>query len=250
MNGSSRENGQRMMRLLEVCKLVIDWFNNSYCPTSLRLPATSAFLSLPAQLIGQLHSFISEVFNNMLTPTTIFLDNKLAIKLSKDRQYHAHKTYWYLVLLHFLGYWEGSLCLIYCPIQEMLANTLTKPLANVKAKISLQNWGLHVAWGGVLELQACVNIPITILPFVHAPLLIIVYHSHAFLLIHFSIYLSCYILHIYSHSYGLMLLHTHLYIYTDICITSGIAIFLCDMRWAPTLICYIILLLISYLVFC
>jgi hypothetical protein len=36
-----------------------------------------------------LRSFISEVFGNTLTPTTIFSDNKSAIELSKNHQYHA-----------------------------------------------------------------------------------------------------------------------------------------------------------------
>jgi hypothetical protein len=65
---------------------------------------------------------------------------------------------------------------------------------------------------GLLKLQACANIPATILLLVHAPLLILVCHSRAFLLIQFSIYLSCHILVIHSHSHRVILLNIYLYI--------------------------------------
>ena len=93
----------------------------------------------------------------------------------------------------------------------------------------------------VLKLQACMNVPASTLPFMHALLFIIVRHSHPFLLIHLSIYLSCYILHLCSHSCGLMLLHTYLYILPQ-CLhhLRHCHIPLQRLRWAPALICYII----------
>ena len=75
----------------------------------------------------------------------------------------------------------------------------------------------------------------------HTLVLIIVCHSCAFLLIHFSIYLSCYILHLCSHSCGLMLPHTYLYI-SPRCLhhLRRCHIPVQRLRWAPALICYII----------
>jgi hypothetical protein len=48
-----KQRGWTEDEIAEVRKLVVDRFNNSYCPTSLRPPAASASLSLPAPLIGR-----------------------------------------------------------------------------------------------------------------------------------------------------------------------------------------------------
>ena len=93
-----------------------------------------------------LRSFTSEVFGDSLEPTTIFSDNKSAITLSKDHQYHArtkHIDIWY----HFICWVieNDSIRLIYCPTEDMLADTLTKPLPNIKAKHFASELGLRSA---------------------------------------------------------------------------------------------------------
>ena len=80
----------------------------------------------------------------------------------------------------------------------------------------------------MLKLQACTNVPASTLPFMHIPLLIMVRHSRAFLLMQFFIYLSCHILVIYSHSYEVILPTLTYIFYPRFRVTSGIAIFPCD----------------------
>jgi hypothetical protein len=91
-------------------------------------------------------SFISEVFGNTLASTTIFSDNKSTIELSKDHQYHAHTKH-IDIKYHFIRWVieNGSIRLIYCLTEDMLADTLTKPLENVKAKNFASELGLRAA---------------------------------------------------------------------------------------------------------
>jgi hypothetical protein len=91
-----------------------------------------------------LRSFTSEVFGTTLEPTTIFSDNKSAIALSKDHQYHA-RTKHIDIRYHFIRWIieDGQIRLIYCPTEDMLADTLTKPLPNVKAKHFASEMGLR-----------------------------------------------------------------------------------------------------------
>ena len=82
-----------------------------------------------------LQSLISQLFDIVLPATTLFLDNQLAIALTKEHQYHAHTKH-IDVCYHFI-HWiveEGKIRLIYCPTNEMVANTLTKALPSVKMK--------------------------------------------------------------------------------------------------------------------
>ena len=68
-------------------------------------------------------------------PTTLFSDSKSAIVLAKDGHYHA-RTKHIDIRYHFIQYIikAESIKLIYCPTDEMTADTLTKALSNVKAK--------------------------------------------------------------------------------------------------------------------
>jgi hypothetical protein len=93
-----------------------------------------------------LRSFTSEVFGFALAPTTLFSDNKSAIALSKDHQYHA-RTKHIDIRYHFIRWIieNGSICLIFCPTEDMVADTLTKPLPSVKAKHFAHELGLHTA---------------------------------------------------------------------------------------------------------
>jgi transposase InsO family protein len=91
-----------------------------------------------------LRSFTNEVFGLELAPTTLFSDNKSAIALSKDHQYHA-RTKHIDIRFHFIRWIieNGSIRLIYCPTEDMLADTLTKPLPSTKAKHFASELGLR-----------------------------------------------------------------------------------------------------------
>ena len=90
-----------------------------------------------------LHSFTGEVFGLELAPTTLFSDNKSAIALAKDHQYHVHTKH-IDIHFHFIRWIieNGSIRLIFCPTEDMLADTLTKPLPSAKAKHFTSKLGL------------------------------------------------------------------------------------------------------------
>jgi len=90
-----------------------------------------------------LRSFTGEVFGLELAPTTLFSDNKSAIALAKDHQYHA-RTKHIDICFHFIRWIieNGSIRLIFCPTEDMLADTLTKPLPSAKAKHFASKLGL------------------------------------------------------------------------------------------------------------
>ena len=91
-----------------------------------------------------LRSFTGEVFGLELAPTTLFSDNKSAIALAKDHQYHAHTKH-IDIRFHFIRWIieNGSIHLIFCPTEDMLADTLTKPLPSAKAKHFASELGLR-----------------------------------------------------------------------------------------------------------
>ena len=78
---------------------------------------------------------IGEVFRPLTIPTTLYSDSKSAIALAKDGHYHA-RTKHIDIRYHFIRYIieAETIKLIYCPTDEMTADTLTKALPNVKAK--------------------------------------------------------------------------------------------------------------------
>lgn len=82
-----------------------------------------------------LHSFISELFAPITTPTTLFSNNQSAIALANDHQYHT-RTKHIDICFHFIQWVinNNKLCLIYCPTADMIANTLTKGLPSPKVK--------------------------------------------------------------------------------------------------------------------
>ncbi len=91
-----------------------------------------------------LHSLITQLFSTTLDATTLFSDNQLAITLTKDHQYHACTKYidiWF----HFI-HWiikEGSLLLIFCPTDDMVADALMKALPSPKVKHFTAELGLR-----------------------------------------------------------------------------------------------------------
>jgi len=85
-----------------------------------------------------LRTFINQVFGgNIEKPTTLYSDNQSAIALTKDHQYHA-RTKHIMIDIHFhFIQWvieEGKVKLVYCPTNDMLADTFTKALPSVKGK--------------------------------------------------------------------------------------------------------------------
>ena len=93
-----------------------------------------------------LRSFTNDVFGLELAPTALFSDNKSAIALSKDHQYHA-RTKHIDIRFHFIRWIieNGAIRLIYCPTEDMLTDTLTKPLPSVKEKHFASELGLRTA---------------------------------------------------------------------------------------------------------
>ena len=82
-----------------------------------------------------LRSLISQLFDVALEPTPLFSDNQSAIALTKDHQYHP-RTKHIDIHFHFIRWIieNGSIRLIYCPTDDMLADTLTKALPSPKVK--------------------------------------------------------------------------------------------------------------------
>jgi hypothetical protein len=82
-----------------------------------------------------LRSLIEQPFDKNLLPMTLFSDNQSAIPLAKDHQYHA-RTKHIDVRYHFIRWIieKGAIRLIYCPTDDMVADTLTKALPSAKVK--------------------------------------------------------------------------------------------------------------------
>ena len=93
-----------------------------------------------------LRSLIFQLFELDLEPTTLFSDNKSAIELTKDHQFHP-RTKHIDIRFHFIWYIveNGSIRLIYCPTDDMIADTLTKALPSTKVKHFASEFGLSSA---------------------------------------------------------------------------------------------------------
>ena len=82
-----------------------------------------------------IHKFLTElrsIFSFSL-PTNLFCDNQGAIRLSKDSTFHG-RTKHIDVHFHFIRQTvsQGHISLSYCPTDDMIADTFTKPLACFK----------------------------------------------------------------------------------------------------------------------
>jgi transposase len=89
-------------------------------------------------------SLLSEIFGPATTATTLFSDNQAAIALTRDHQYHA-RTKHIDVRYHFIRWVieQGTLRLIYCPTDDMVADTFTKALPSAKVKHFAAGLGLR-----------------------------------------------------------------------------------------------------------
>ena len=85
-------------------------------------------------------SLISQVFKSILLPITLFSDNKSAIALAKDHQYHAYTKY--IDIHYYFIHWiitEGKIQLIYYTTENIIADVFTKALPSPKVKNLLVN---------------------------------------------------------------------------------------------------------------
>ena len=91
-----------------------------------------------------LRSLLSEVFRGFKDATTLFSDNQSAIALTRDHQYHTHTKH-IDVRYHWIRWVieQGSLRLVYCPTDDMVADVLTKALPSVKVKQFAAGLGLR-----------------------------------------------------------------------------------------------------------
>jgi hypothetical protein len=91
-----------------------------------------------------LRSLIGELYSNMQGPTTLYSDNQSAIALTKDHQYHACTKH-IDIRFHFIRWIieQGKMKLVYCPTNDMLADTFTKALPSIKAKHFAKALGLY-----------------------------------------------------------------------------------------------------------
>jgi hypothetical protein len=82
--------------------------------------------------IHKLLTELSSIFSFTL-PTTLFCDNQGTIRLSKDATFHG-RTKHIDVHFHFIRQTvsQGHINLIYCPTDDMIADTFTKSLARFK----------------------------------------------------------------------------------------------------------------------
>ena len=74
-----------------------------------------------------LRRLITELFGSIETPTTLFSDSKSAIALAKDGHYHACTKH-IDIRYHFIRYIveAGTIKLVYCPTDDMTADTLSE----------------------------------------------------------------------------------------------------------------------------
>ena len=84
------------------------------------------------------------MFQPLTEPTTLFGDNQSAIALTRESSYHA-RTKHIDIRYHFIHFTveDGSIRFLYCPLNNMVADTLTKALPSIKAKHFAQELGLH-----------------------------------------------------------------------------------------------------------
>jgi hypothetical protein len=87
---------------------------------------------------------ISEVFRPLAQPTTLYCDNQSAIALANSGAFHA-RTKHIDICYHFIRFSidKGSILLEYCPTDDMIADTLTKPLPSLKVKHFATTLGLR-----------------------------------------------------------------------------------------------------------
>ena len=82
-----------------------------------------------------LQHLIGEMLGPLTQPTILFGDNQSAIALTCDGSYHTCTKH-IEICYHFIRFTveDGSIHFLYCPSNDMVADTLTKALPSIKAK--------------------------------------------------------------------------------------------------------------------
>ena len=95
-----------------------------------------------------LRLFIGEVLVPLNKPITLFSDNQSTITLTKDHQYHTCTKH-INIHFHFIRWVvdDGKIHLVFCPTNDMVANTLTKALPSPKVKHFAAKLGLRTLEG-------------------------------------------------------------------------------------------------------
>lgn len=93
-----------------------------------------------------LRRLIGEVFTPIDGPVTLYGDNKSAIAIATNGNYHA-RTKHIDIRYHYIRFVieDGTIELLYCPTDDMTADTLTKALASAKARHFAAALGLRFA---------------------------------------------------------------------------------------------------------
>ena len=97
-----------------------------------------------------LQHLIHELYDVVITPTTLHCDNQAALTLATTDNFHA-RTKHIDIRYHFIRHCveTGAFKLIYCPTDDMVANIFTKALPGWKVKGHTAALGLRSACGGV-----------------------------------------------------------------------------------------------------
>ena len=77
---------------------------------------------------------IGEVFQPLTNPIPLYSDSQATIALTCDGSYHTHTKH--IDIQYFIQFVvnSGNINLIFCPTDDMVANTLSKALPNIKVK--------------------------------------------------------------------------------------------------------------------
>jgi hypothetical protein len=100
-----------------------------------------------------LHKFIYKVFPKILIlPTTIHCDNQAAIKLITTDNYHSHTKHLdqQYHFIHNIAN-KGTIKLVYCLTDDMVADVLTKALPKWKVVAHMNTLRMCHACRGVIE---------------------------------------------------------------------------------------------------
>jgi hypothetical protein len=108
-----------------------------------------------------LQHLISELYNVVITPTTLHCNNQAALTLATTDNFHM-RTKHIDICYHFIRHSveTGAFKLIYCPTDNMVTDILTKALLGWKVKGHTAALGLHLAYRGVLKCAVNLAVPI------------------------------------------------------------------------------------------
>ena len=91
-----------------------------------------------------LRSLIAEIFYPLTDPTPLLSDNQSTIALTQDHQYHTRSKH-IDIRYHFIRWMveDGTIRLVYCPMEDMVMDTLMKVLLSMKVKHFASELGLR-----------------------------------------------------------------------------------------------------------